>query len=166
MMTLDHVHLYAAHPGAAIAFYERWFDARRVGALPTRDGRSNEFIVMGGQVMVISAFPPGLEAATPPPLGDGAVRSGFGVSHLGVNVPDVERLAKRMREAGVDVHGEPVTTGSIRYVYVSAPDGVVVELTQYVVPPRLQPALGVLRAFNRGVHRARCVLTKTLLKLA
>ena len=166
MMALDHVHVYASDPGATIAFYERYFEAERVGRLPTRDGRSNEFIVLGGQVVVVSAFPPGLEARPAPVLGDGAVQSGFGVSHLGINVSDLDALVAKLRRGGVDVHGEPVTTGAIRYVYLSAPDGVVVELTQYVVPRHLKPALGALNAFNRSVHRARKALTQTLLKLA
>lgn len=166
MMTLDHVHVYAADPDATIAFYERFFDAERVGQLGTRDGRSNEFIVLGGQVVVISAFPPGLESHEPPEVGDGALKSGYGVSHLGINVADLDGLVAKLRAAGVSVHDEPVTSGAIRYVYLSAPDGVIVELTQYVVPRHLKPALSALHAFNRGVHKARKALTQTLLKLA
>lgn len=166
MMALDHVHVYAADPEATIGFYERFFDAERVGRLGTRDGRSNEFIVLGGQVIVISAFPPGLESAEPPEVGDGALKSGYGVSHLGINVADIDARVEKLRAAGIEAHGEPVTTGAIRYVYLSAPDGVVLELTQYVVPRHLKPALGALNAFNRTVHRARKALTQTLLKLA
>ena len=144
MTALDHLHVYASDPEATIAFYERWFGAERVGKLGTRDGRTNEFLVLGGQVLVISAFPPGLRSHEPPEVGDGALTNGFGVSHLGINVADLDGLVARLRAGGVYVHDEPVTTGAIRYVYLSAPDGVILELTQYVVPRHLKPAVRAL----------------------
>lgn len=165
-MTLDHIHVYAADPEASLPFYEQYFDAERVGSVDTIDGRKNMFMVLGGQVLVMSEFPPGLESRPTPAVGDGALKSGFGVAHLGINVSDIDATVAALRRGGVDVHADPVTSGAIRYVYLTAPDGVIVELTQYVVPPHLKPALGVLHAFNRAVHRTRKSLTAALLKFA
>ncbi len=58
----------------------------------------------------------------------------------------------------------PEGSGAIRYVYFTAPDGVVVELTEYVLPPALRPLLAALNVFNRSVHRARRVIGKALVK--
>lgn len=70
----------------------------------------------------------------------------------------------RLEAAGVDVHSEARGDGPIRYVYFTAPDGVIIELTQYVLPAKLRPAAAVLDLFNRGVHKARTAIGKALVK--
>ncbi len=166
LFALDHIHIYAADPDRTVAFYERHFGAERIGALRTRDGRDNHFVVLGAQVVVVSTFPPGLEARTPPEVGDGASSVGFGISHIGINVPDVHACVRELSDAGVEVHDEVVTSGPIRYVYVSGPDGVVLELTQYVLPARLRPAVLMLDVLNRSIHATRKAITGTLLRFA
>jgi catechol 2,3-dioxygenase-like lactoylglutathione lyase family enzyme len=164
IQAFDHLHVYAADPDASIAFYRDVLDAEVLGSIGTRDGRRNNFILLGGQVIVVAAFPPGLEPRDVPEVGDGATRTGYGVAHLGINVDDVQAWARRLRAAGVDVHGEPVGHGPLRYVYFTAPDGVIIELTQYVLPPRLKPALRALTLMNRGIHVARRAITTALLR--
>lgn len=117
-------------------------------------------------MVVISAFPPGISAGEPPGVHDGASKAGSGVSHIGLNVANLDAQLERLQRASVKVHGLPVTSGPIRYVYVDAPDGVVLELTQYVLPRRLAPAVALLNAMNRSVHASRKAITRTLLRLA
>ena len=50
--------------------------------------------------------------------------------------------------------------GIVRYAYVQAPDGVVIELTAYKVKGALRAALPVLAAYNRLVHAARRAFVK------
>ena len=158
----DHIHLYAADPEQTMAFYQRHFGAERLGALPTADGPNN-FLILGGQIMVVAHFPPGVEAGEAP--GDGATgtRSGFGVGHIGLNVDGLDRLVARLEAAGVPVHGKPTLSGPIRYVYCDAPDGVTIELTEYVLPRHLKPAAVFLRGFNKSVHLTKRALARTLL---
>jgi catechol 2,3-dioxygenase-like lactoylglutathione lyase family enzyme len=54
------------------------------------------------------------------------------VSHIGLRVADVRAALRELSAAGVRVLSEPVSepTG-LTFAYVAAPDGVVLELTQY-----------------------------------
>ncbi|MBW2461645.1 MAG: VOC family protein [Deltaproteobacteria bacterium] len=162
--SFDHVHVYAAEPEVTLAFYRDSLGGETLGSIATSDGRRNHFVLLAGQVLVVSAFPPGLEASPAPGLGDGAMRTGYGVAHIGLNVDDVDAWAQRLADQGVDVHGDPRGDGPVRYVYFTAPDGVVFELTQYVLPARYRPALRALAALNRGIHVARRTIVSQLLR--
>lgn len=159
----DHIHIYTSDPERTMTFYERHFGAERIGRLSTDSGRANHFLILGGQFLVVALFPDGVAAEEP--TGDGATgtRSGFGVGHIGFNVEGLDRLVERLRAAGVRVHGGPMRASVIRYVYCDAPDGVTIELTEYVVPARLAPAVVLLRGFNRGVHLAKKAIGARLL---
>ena len=145
----DHVHIYAADVEHTIAFYVDVLGAERIGALPNSAGGSNHLLALGGQFIAVSAFPVGLQAKPPPTHGDGALTHGFGVAHIGLNVRDIDPFVRRLRQAGIDTHASPTRVGALRYVYFTAPDGVVVELTQYELPARMAPVLAAWRLFNR-----------------
>src|SRR5262245_49895177 len=148
----DHVHIYAAEPDRTLAFYERHFGAERVGQQRNAKGGVNEFLLLGGQLLVVSAFPPGMTAvAAAPPAGDGALTHGFGVAHVGINIDDVDGAVRELASAGVPVLSEPRQGGIVRYAYVQAPDGVVIELTEYRVTGALRAALPLLAGYNRLV---------------
>lgn len=123
-------------------------------------------MILGGQVLAIAAFPEGLEAKPHPEVGDGATRAGFGVAHLGLNVDDLPGWVRRLEDAGVHVHSAPREAGLLQYVYFTAPDGVIVELTQYDLPERFRPAVMALDLLNRTIHRTKATVTATLLRLA
>ena len=72
-------------------------------------------------------------------------------------------MIERLLVAGIEVHAEPISAGVIRFVYFSAPDGVVVELTQYQLPAKLAPAVGFLKLFNRGVHLGKRAIARRML---
>lgn len=159
----DHVHIYAADPASTLAFYQRHFGAEHLGHLPNAHGGANEFLLLGGQLLVISAFPPGLAPAPTPPPGDGALAAGFGVAHVGINIDDVARAVRELESAGVPVLSPVRESGIIQYAYVQGPDGVVIELTAYRVTGALRAALPLLAAYNRAVHAARRALVKAAL---
>ena len=130
--SLDHIHVYGADPEASALFYIKHFDAIEMLRNENVHGQTRIFLSLGGVFLVLGPFPPGIEPSSPPEAGDGAYSLGFGVAHFGLKVADVEQAAAELRKAGVVLLGEPVheSTG-LSYCYLAAPDGVVVELTQY-----------------------------------
>lgn len=161
---LDHIHIHAADPLATIRFYESCFGAEHLGSIPSGEGGKNHGVLLGGQLLVISAFPPGMSPAEPPEIGDGALRSGFGVAHFGLQTSDLDGALERLREAGAQVHAEAKRTGSIRFAYATAPDGVVIELVELHLPAHLAVLTPVLNAVNRAIHLTRRALAKQLFK--
>jgi catechol 2,3-dioxygenase-like lactoylglutathione lyase family enzyme len=130
--SLDHIHIYAAEPEESARFYARHFEAEPIHRNTNVNGDTRIFLALGGQVFVLGSFPRGLGPASPPEAGDGAYRHGFGVAHFGLNVADVEAAIAELSASGVRVLSQPVREQSgLTYAYVAAPDGVVVELTQY-----------------------------------
>jgi lactoylglutathione lyase len=130
--SLDHLHIYAADPEASVAFYGQHFGAKSVHRNTNANGDTRIFLALGGQILVIGGFPAGLAPASPPKAGDGAYSNGFGVAHFGVRVADVRAAVVELEGAGVPVLGQPSREASgLTYAYIAAPDGVVIELTQY-----------------------------------
>jgi len=162
----DHIHLYTADLDGTLAFYQRTLGAETIGALPNSHGGHNHLVLLGGQFLAISHYPDGIEPRTPPEHGDGALTHGFGVAHFGLNVDDLAPIIRRLEDAGIEVHSAPQGAGAVRYIYFTAPDGVVIELTEYVLPAKLRPAAAALKVFNKGIHKARKAIGKALIKSA
>jgi catechol 2,3-dioxygenase-like lactoylglutathione lyase family enzyme len=160
VQAFDHDHVYAAEPERTIAFYERHFGAERIGELRNAIGAVNRFLLLGGQLLVIGGFPPGMAPGIAPPVGDGALANGFGVAHVGINVDDVDRAVDELAAAGVPVLSPIQQGGFVRYAYVQAPDGVVIELTAYRVKGALRAALPILAGYNWLIHVTRRALLK------
>ncbi len=162
--SLDHLHIYATDPRATIAFYERCLDGEYLGRIPSQSGDGNHGVILGGQLLVISRFPEGMTAATPPVAGDGALESGYGIAHFGVQTSDLDGVVRRLSAEGYAPHAAPRRTGSIRYVYVTAPDGVVVEVVELHLPPKLAPFMPLLAVVDRSIHATRRLLAKQLFR--
>jgi len=132
--SLDHIHVYCEDPEASAAFYARHFEAAEMLRNANANGELRIFLGLGGQVLVLGSFPAGHAPAAPPEPGDGAYRHGFGVAHVGLNVADVAAAVAELTAAGVPILSDPVSEATgLTFAYVAAPDGVVIELTQY--PP-------------------------------
>ncbi|MCZ6782554.1 MAG: VOC family protein [Proteobacteria bacterium] len=130
--SLDHIHIYAAEPEESARFYTDHFEAKSIHRNTNANGDTRIFLALGGQVLVLGSFPSGLAPAPPPEAGDGAYRHGFGVAHFGLRVADVDAAIVELSASGVRVLSQPVREPSgLTYAYLAAPDGVVVELTQY-----------------------------------
>jgi catechol 2,3-dioxygenase-like lactoylglutathione lyase family enzyme len=132
--SLDHIHIYAANPEESAQFYTQHFEARPVLRNTNAGGDTRIFLALGGQILVLGSFPEGLAPAHPPEAGDGAYCHGFGVAHFGLCVTNVDAAIQELSACGVPVLSQPVREASgLTYAYVAAPDGVVVELTQYAL---------------------------------
>ena len=130
--SLDHIHIYAAEPEESARFYTQNFEATPIHRNTNANGETRIFLALGGQVLVLGSFPGGLAPAPPPEAGDGAYRHGFGVAHFGLRVADVDAAIAELSASGIRVLSQPVREPSgLTYAYIAAPDGVVVELTQY-----------------------------------
>ncbi len=130
--SLDHIHIYAAAPEESARFYQEHFEAKPVLRNTNANGDARIFLALGGQILVVGSFPSGMNPAPPPEAGDGAYSHGFGVAHFGLRVADVRAAIAELSAAGVRILSQPVREPSgLTYAYVAAPDGVVVELTQY-----------------------------------
>jgi len=130
--SLDHIHIYAADPEESARFYQHHFEAKPVLRNTNANGDTRIFLALGGQILVVGSFPGGLTPAPPPEAGDGAYSHGFGVAHFGLRVADVRSAISDLSAAGVRVLSQPVREPSgLTFAYVAAPDGVVVELTEY-----------------------------------
>jgi len=160
--SLDHIHIHAADPWATIRFYESCLGAERLGSIPSGEGGENHGVLLGGQLLIISEFPPGMAPGALPEAGEGALRAGFGVAHFGLQTTDLDGVLDRLRGAGADVHADPRRTGSIRYAYATVPDGVVIELVELHLPARLMPFMPLLSGVNRAIHLTRRALAKQL----
>ena len=94
----------------------------------------------------------------------GSIPSGEGGENHRLLEPVRQYALARLRDAGAQVHAEARRTGSIRYAYVTVPDGVVIELVELHLPPHLAPLMPVLGAVNRAIHLTRRTLAKRLFK--
>ncbi len=132
VVSLDHIHIYAAEPEESARFYQQHFDAKPVHRNANANGDTRIFLALGGQVLVVGSFPSGLTPASPPEAGDGGYTHGFGVAHFGLRVADVHLAIEELSASRVPVLSQPIREASgLTYAYVAAPDGVVIELTQY-----------------------------------
>lgn len=132
--SLDHIHIYSRAPEDSAAFYRDHFGAAEVLRNEERDGRISIFLSLAGRIVICSDFPSDITAGDPPPFGDGAYAHGFGVAHIGLRVDDVASAVRELEVADVRILGGPFEEPGIQFAYVAAPDGVVVELTQYEAP--------------------------------
>ena len=130
--SLDHIHVYAAEPEESARFYQHHFEAKPVLRNTNAAGDTRIFLALGGQILVVGSFPTGITPADPPEAGDGAYGHGFGVAHFGLRVANVRAAIEELSASGVRLLSQPLREPSgLTYAYVAAPDGVVVELTQY-----------------------------------
>jgi catechol 2,3-dioxygenase-like lactoylglutathione lyase family enzyme len=133
--SLDHIHIYAADPHASAQFYEQHFEAKEVHRNTGEAGEVQLFMALGGQIVVVASFPAGMTPAAPPDSADGAYSHGFGVAHFGLRVLDIEAAIEEMSNEGVRILTEQFEGfQGLEYAYIAAPDGVVIELTQYETP--------------------------------
>ena len=130
--SLDHIHIYSRDPESSAAFYTEHFGAREVLRNQNVHDQTRIFLSLGGQLVVLGPFPPGLDARDPPAPADGAYAHGFGVAHFGLKVPDIEEAARELKERGIRMTTEAThEPGGLSYCYLAAPDGVIIELTSY-----------------------------------
>lgn len=128
---LDHIHIYSKDPESAATFYKQSFGGAEAFRNEGATGGIRIFISLGGLMLVIGSFPFARSTSDAPEDGH-SYQHGMGLDHFGMRVEDLKTAVEELREQGVKILTEPVHDPSgISYAFIAAPDGVIVELTQY-----------------------------------
>ena len=131
----DHIHIYSKEPEKTVLFYKKHFDCKELYAKEGIGG-VKAFLSLGGQIIVIGSLPLDRDSATD--LGENAHRHELGLDHFGIRVKNLDIAIQELREQGVEILAEPVKGSSgVSYAFIAAPDGVIIELTQYGVLPKM-----------------------------
>ena len=128
---LDHLHVYSVDPAGSARFYTEVFGATTIGKAQSSHGGAMHFLRLGGLTLVLAPYPPGMEPGSPPRYVDGAYQHGFGVAHFGLQVDNLADAVQSVRQRGGQILSEPKENSGLRFAYVGAPDGVIVELLEY-----------------------------------
>ena len=134
--SFDHIHIYSKDPEDAVKFYTQFFGGeelyKKEGA-----GGMRIFLSLGGQVIVIGPFPSDRAVSNSIDLDENPHQHKLGLDHFGIRVKDLGVAIEELREQGVKILAEPVKGSSgISYAFIAAPDGVIIELTQYGLLPK------------------------------
>ena len=130
----DHVHIISENPKASATWYVEMFGAT-ISADTVARGAPQIFVDLGGMTILIRGRRPGEApvAARPiQPYGDYSSHNGWGTDHFGfMYESDLAAFCEQLRAKGVTL---PVPlkkgVGGSLLCYVSAPDGVSIELMQ------------------------------------
>ncbi len=149
---LDHIHIYSGDPEGSVRFYTEVSKADAIGKAESSRGGAMHFLRLGGLALVLAPYPPGIEPGIPPAYGDGTYQRGFGVAHFGLHVDNLEGAVESVRQLGGKILSEPKENAGLRFAYVGAPDGVIIELLEY--DGKWAALLGAPNQPNRGMHPA------------
>lgn len=128
---VDHIHIYSADPESSTLFYIDMFEAEKIGAVQNSYGKTMHFLRLGGLALVLAPYPPGVTPGIPTPYVDGIFQHGFGVAHFGLHVDDLGEAVESARRRGARILSEPREYTGLRFAYIGAPDGVIVELLEH-----------------------------------
>ena len=135
--SFDHVHIYSREPEEAAKFYMSFFGSEKLYQ-KMEAGGLRFFLLLGGQIIVIGPFPSHRAVSKSIDLDENPYQHQIGLDHFGIRVKNLGAAVKELREQGVQVLAEPVSGSSgISYAFIAAPDGVIIELTQYGLLPKL-----------------------------
>ena len=135
--SFDHIHIYSKEPEEAAKFYMQFFGGE---ALYKKGGAGGVkiFLSLGGQVLVIGPLPPDRDVSNSVDLDANPHQHKLGLDHFGIRVKDLDAAVQELREQGVQILAEPVKGSSgVSYAFIAAPDGVIIELTQYGLLPKM-----------------------------
>jgi catechol 2,3-dioxygenase-like lactoylglutathione lyase family enzyme len=135
--SFDHVHIYSREPEEAAKFYIKFFGGeimyKKMGAEALRI-----FLLLGGQIIVIGPFPSGRAGSSPGDPDENSHQHRIGLDHFGIRVKDLSAAIQELKEQQVEILSAPVSGSSgISYAFIAAPDGMIIELTQYGLLPKL-----------------------------
>jgi len=135
--SFDHIHIYSKEPEEAAKFYIQFFGSER---LYQKEGMGGLriFLLLGGQIIVIGPYPSDRGVSSSDVLDEKTHQHQIGLDHFGIRVKDLGAAVKELREQRVQILAEPVSGSSgISYAFIAAPDGVIIELTQYGLLPKM-----------------------------
>lgn len=131
--SFDHIHIYSNEPEEAAKFYKHYFDGKELYSKEGGKG-ARIFMSLGGQIIVIGPLPTDRAVSGSNDLNENHQKHQIGLDHFGIRVKDLDSAVEELRDQGVQILTEPVSGSSgINYAFIAAPDGVIIELTQYGV---------------------------------
>ena len=130
----DHVHLISANPIAAAQWYVQMFNASIAAQYEVR-GAAQLNVQAGGMTLLIRAHRSGESPAARPAMkdfGDYSSHDEWGTDHFGFTYHgDLLSLCEELRGKGAEFPVEPWEFSPGLWIcYLSAPDGVSIELLQ------------------------------------
>lgn len=135
--SFDHIHIYSKKPEEAAKFYIQFFGSEKLYQNEGTGGL-RIFLLLGGQIIVIGPFPSDRGVSNSVVLDENPHQHQIGLDHFGIRVKDLSAAVKELREQQVQILAEPVSGSSgISYAFIAAPDGVIIELTQYGLLPKM-----------------------------
>ncbi|MDB5370462.1 MAG: hypothetical protein JWP20_2020 [Roseomonas sp.] len=120
--SFDHIHLRSPDPEAAAGFYVGAFGATIKDRV--RNGAALRVVVtLGALTLFIEEVPGSTPAAPLPPH--------QGLEHIGLQVDDMDAAVAALKAMGVRFNAEPSSPRpGLRIAFLTAPDGVTVEILQ------------------------------------
>jgi lactoylglutathione lyase len=128
---LDHLHVYSVDPEASARFYQDVLGAEPSGNADSSHGGTMHFLRLGGLALVLAPYPPGTVPGTPAAYRGGIYDQGFGVAHFGLQVENLMDAVASVRQRGATILAEPKDHAGLRFAYIAAPDGVIIELLEH-----------------------------------
>ena len=130
----DHVHIISENPRASAEWYVEMFGAT-IAADTVARGAPQIFVSLGGMTILIRGPRPGEAPAKPRPIepfSDFSSHNAWGTDHFGFMYQgDLAALVDKLRAKGVQFPVElKQGVGGSKLCYVSAPDGVSIELME------------------------------------
>jgi catechol 2,3-dioxygenase-like lactoylglutathione lyase family enzyme len=121
---LDHVHIFATNVSSTVDFFCIMFAAKVVWD-DEAAGVRNVRLTLGNAFIQIYDQPP-------------KAPRGGAVHHLGIETDDLDALVSRMKEHGFRFRNAIRDERNFRYVMISGPDDLLIELFQVRDPERWQ----------------------------
>ena len=124
---INHVHIRSMDPHASAAWYEKYFDAKVLGAREAIPGTITISMDAGGPTRLLISSPPAGSS------GERAVAelNRLGLEHFGFSTDDIEADIAKFEKAGVRIV-MPVREigGGAKIAYIEGPDDVLIELVE------------------------------------
>lgn len=133
-LTFDHIHLVSEDPLTAARWYERVLGGEIKASYELRNAPQIS-VALGGITLLIRGRRPGENPSAQPPMKDFDDYSSheiWGTDHFGYTYQgDLKALCEEIKDKGAELAVEPweFTPNSL-ICYVSAPDGVSIEIVQ------------------------------------
>ena len=137
IVSFDHIHIYSKDPEEAAKYYVKFLGGEKLYQKASNLGL-RIFLSLGGQIVVIGPYPSDRVEPSFVDLDKKPHQHKFGLDHFGIRVKNLEKTVRELREQGIQILTEPVSGSSgIKYAFIAAPDGVIIELTEYGLLPKM-----------------------------
>jgi catechol 2,3-dioxygenase-like lactoylglutathione lyase family enzyme len=128
---LDHIHIYSDDPSRSCEFYKSHLSATEISRKKSSEGHERVFLDIAGHIVVIGNFPNHFQANPRPELPANVYAYGVGLAHFGVMVNSVEEVLPELEANKIEYVEAPKREGVKQQIFLKAPDGVFVEVSEY-----------------------------------